>query len=105
MTKFLQAGEATGFAYEKSPPVEVGKTYGHLEVLEELPHVKGSAGGRRFRVRCVNVTDEATGAVCGRLTVKRTPDLTKATKFRACKECTEAYMKLIRNRWNKGVAY
>lgn len=72
-------------------------------MVEELPHRKGS-GDRRFKCRCLKV-DEDSKKMCGNFTVKKTGDLTRATKFRACKACTEVYMRVIRNRWNRGVSF
>ena len=100
MTKFLQAGEALGYNFDKPQTIEVGKTYGHLVVLEELEKSKGH--DRRWRCRC---TKEVEGKPCGGVVVKQTGALTKAIKFRACGSCTEAYMKETRARWNRGVSY
>jgi hypothetical protein len=43
--------------------------------------------------------------MCGAETVKRTGDLTRATKFRACRGCTAVYMKVKRNEWNRGGSF
>lgn len=102
--KHLVAGEALGIPSEKQTRIEAGKVYGHLEVVEEMPHRPGK-GGRRFRCRCLNVPDKNSGKMCGQLTVKATGDLTKGTKFRACKGCTEVYMKEVRARWNRGGSF
>jgi hypothetical protein len=95
--KYLVAGEALGHTFDKPRTVEVGKTYGHQEVLEEVEKSKGH--DRRWRCRCLNVVD---GKTCGRITIKRTGELTKDTKFRACRECTDAYLRQTRQRWNRG---
>jgi hypothetical protein len=92
--KHLVAGEALGFNFDKPQLIELGETYGHLEVLEELE--KPRVRGRRWRCRCLK---------CGAETIKKTGDLTKATKFRACKACTEVYMQEVRTRWNRGGSY
>lgn len=98
--KILKAGDAAyGFTFDKPRTVETGKTYDHLEVIEELPR---RPGARRWRCRCVNVVD---GEPCGRVVVKETGALTKDAKFRACPRCTEVYMKVVRERWNKGGSY
>ena len=100
MTKFLQAGEALGFNFDRPRTVEVGKTYGHLEVIEEVEKSKGH--DRRWRCRCVNAVD---GKTCGQVTIKRTGELTKGAKFRACRRCTDAYVKEARTRWNRGGSF
>lgn len=95
--KPLRAGEADfGIPYAKPQRIVVGESYGHLEVLEELPKRLGQ-NDRRFRCRCHNVID---GNPCGAFTIKRTTQLTKPGAFRACTGCTEAHMKKTRNAWN-----
>jgi hypothetical protein len=98
--KHLLAGEPLGFALDKPRTVKVGDVCGHLEVLEELS--KSSGHDRRWKCRCMKVVD---GKMCGNETIKKTGDLTRTTKFRACRGCTDAYMKETRSRWNKGWSY
>ena len=98
--KQLRGGEAThGIEFDKPQAVEVGQTYGHLEVLEKVPKAAGHE--RRWRCRCLNVPDKETGKMCGQITLKRTHELTKPTKFRACKACIELYMGEVRQKWNR----
>jgi hypothetical protein len=94
--RHVKAGDAAGFKNERPRPVTVGETYGRLEVVEELPR-KASDRQRRFRCRCHVVKD---GHPCGNMTIKRIGDLTRAAAYRACKECTEVYMKQVKKDWN-----
>lgn len=99
--KHLRAGEAPpADVLDKPQTIEVGKTYGHLEVLGEVEKSKGH--DRRWRCKCLNVPDKASGKMCGQITIKKTGDLTKSTKFRACKGCIEIYMRGVRQAWNGG---
>ena len=99
--KHLRAGEPTGFASDRPKTVKPGDVCGHLEVIEEVPRSNGH--DRRWRCRCMNVKEG--GKVCGAITLKRTGELTKPTKFRACRGCTEVFMKETRTRWNRGASY
>lgn len=94
--KTPRTGEPLGFNFDPPRTVKAGDVCGHLEVIEELPKRQG--GARRWRCR-------VDGQPCGRLVVKETGALTKATKFRACPSCTEVYMKGVRDRWNRGGSF
>jgi hypothetical protein len=99
--KAAEPSEALGAPPSRRHAVTLGGRYGHLEVLEELPH-KPDSGERRFRCLCHNVMG---GQSCGALVVKRTTQLMKLGAFKGCESCTREYLKQTRQIWNKGGWY
>lgn len=83
---------------EERRAVAAGETYGHLEVVEELTG-RDAKGSRRYRCRCLRVLE---GRMCGNLTIKSAHQLNDH-RFRACKECSEEYVREHRRSYTRGL--
>jgi hypothetical protein len=76
--------------------VVIGHSYGHLEVLEELP-TRGRDGSRRFKCKCLVVEG---GVMCAAETVKKSHDLL-GHRYRACKGCSDRHVRQARRHFGR----
>jgi hypothetical protein len=94
VTRRGRAAGPGGQASDK-PKVAVGEVYDRLEVVEQLP--ERERGARRFKCRCLCERD---GRPCGRFIVMTTAQL-RSTKFRACKDCSDEYIRARRRAYGQ----